>query len=142
MRLVKLVVHCRVGSSENYQPKANPKGKVHCRVGSSEIVAARAAKDERVHCRVGSSEMSGNGTQWMQCVHCRVGSSEIKDAHPHGDLLRSLPRRQLRNKEIVQFLDYPDVVHPVGVLKSAVFLLASPSVPSSKKSEGFETNGV
>ena len=53
-----VIVHCRVGSSENGRLKIPGTNVVHCRVGSSEIVGKTHGTQNIVHCRVGSSEIS------------------------------------------------------------------------------------
>ena len=52
----RVLVHCRVGSLENYPAKLFEPVYVHCRVGSLEMSMLELAKLQIVHCRVGSLE--------------------------------------------------------------------------------------
>ena len=73
----QIIVHCRIGSSENRPSGVATYGIVHCRIGSSENRYNAIAHAANVHCRIGSSEKTGHQEMPSRHVHCRIGSSEI-----------------------------------------------------------------
>ena len=90
---MRLLVHCRIGSSENNKCDDKSGQKVHCRIGSSEIHSTPLRASKKVHCRTGSSEMSQTPRMLWHSVHCRTGSSENHpiQSHKHITLLPTSP---------------------------------------------------
>ena len=52
------VIHCRIGSLENYFMVRIYNILIHCRIGSLEILRDQSRKDTRIHCRIGSLEIT------------------------------------------------------------------------------------
>ena len=73
---------------------------VHCRIGNLERVNGFTSASFSVHCRIGSLEIRSIYRTVRKNVHCRIGSLETaKEVIRLWDL-RSLPHRQLRNRDL------------------------------------------
>ena len=73
VKALQALVHCRVGSLENWYLTSCRCIYVHCRIGSLESYTTTHLKTCEVHCRIDSLE-SPNSSEFPNCsVHCCIG---------------------------------------------------------------------